>query len=213
VAANTQLTKFFQNLKGLDLRSSDLLRERGAATDMLNVDLRQTGALNKRKGYQILTQSAGGYGTTDFHNIALTTGVVTEELITVDDDMHVMGDVTFSTTYSGSAVAYCDMYLAEDAGTFFFDVYDDNVRVLNHDLGTGRETSFVSITTLTGLINALTDFSCTGTSSSPAAFIPITLNQTLGTATLTTYRGWTAVDTPSGYTTPFSTHFAAKNDS
>ena len=216
MAANHSLVKAFQNLKGLDLRSSDLLRESGASTALLNVDLRQTGALNKRKGFQNLALSGGGYGTVDFHNIELTTGVVTEELLSVDDDMHLMTNAPFTITYSGAGVGYYDVYLSETDSNVYFDVYSDNVRVLNQSLGTGSETSFVSVATLITAINALTDFTCTGTTATaaPAAFIPVQLNITISSSgTIVNFKYWVAVDTPVGYTTPFSAHLAAKDDS
>lgn len=216
MAVNHRLVKAFQNFKGLDLRSSDLLRESGAATQTLNVDLRQTGALNKRKGHQILTRSAGGYGTTRFNNVNLTTGVITEELLSTDDNLQKMATASFTATYTGTDTAYYDMYLDEDTGAFFFDVYDNNVRVLNSNLGDGKENSFVTVATLISSINGLTNFTCSGATATtePAAFIPLALNQTIaGTGTGINFQYWTQVSTPTGYSDPFSTHYAARNDS
>lgn len=209
LASTKRLIKSFQNLKGLDLRSSDLLREQGAATQILNADLRQTGALNKRKGFQILQNPSGGFGTTSFGNVALTTGVITEELLTVDDDLHKMADATFTITYTGPDNAYYDVYL--DTGEVYFDVYDNNIRKLNSNLGTGLETSPIAISALIIDINNLTNFTCSGSTATntPAAFIPVQLNISVGAVS---FKYWTQVDTPSGYTTPFSTHYAARND-
>ena len=216
LASTKRLIKAFQNLKGLDLRSSDLLRESGAATQILNADLRQTGALNKRKGHQILNEAAGGFGTTKFNNVALTTGVITEELLSVDDNLEKMADATFNITYTGSNSAYYDVYLNEDDGNFYFDVYDNNARVLNQSLGTGLEISPTSVATLITNINAVSNFTCTGSTSTstPAAYIPVQLNISIATGggTDVGFKYWTTVDTPSGYSTPFSTHYAARND-
>ena len=287
LASTKRLIKAFQNLKGLDLRSSDLLRESGAATQILNADLRQTGALNKRKGFQILQNPSGGFGTTSFANVALTTGIITEELLTVDDDLHKMANAPFTITYTGSNTAYYDVYL--DEGVVYFDVYDDNTRVLNSNLGTGLENSPVSVATLitsissavsnvsatvngtqvsvteivvdsghdivvndsvtiplsgggtvnktvtartatsisfSGAVSVDDDAAITGTgnhfsssgstaTSTPAAFIPVQLNISIATGggTDVSFKYWSAVDTPDGYTTPFSTHYAARNDS
>ena len=51
-----KIAKYFQNMKGLDLRVSDLLRSPDAATGAVNSIYRQTGALSKRPGYQIKTK-------------------------------------------------------------------------------------------------------------------------------------------------------------
>ena len=216
LASTKRLIKAFENLKGLDLRSSDLLREQGAATQVLNADLRQTGALNKRKGYQILNEANGGYGTTKFNNVALSTGLITEELLSVDDDLHKMSDATFNITYTGANSAYYDVYLDDTSGNFYFDVYDNNARVLNQSLGTGLEVSPTSVATLITNINAVSNFTCTGSTSTstPAAYIPVQLNISIATGggTNVAFKYWVAVDTPSGYTTPFSTHYAARND-
>lgn len=215
MAVNHRLVKAFQNLKGLDLRSSDLLRESGAATQTLNVDLRQTGAINKRKGYQVLTRSAGGYGTAKFNNVNLTTGVITEELLSVDDNLNKLSTASFTATYTGSDTGYYDCYLEETSGNVYFDVYDNNVRVLNKDLGNGKELSFVSVATLISDINGLTNFTCSGSTATtePAAFIPVALNQSIsGSGTSVSFEYWTTIGTPTGYSTPFSTHYAARND-
>lgn len=210
------LNKQFTNIKGLDLRSSDLLREAGAATETKNAMFRQTGALSKRKGYQIKTDpETGGAGLIKYNNIDINTGVITEELITLDDGLHVYTSSTFAMTYTGSSSAYYDMYYSPTDSVFYFDVYNNNTRVLNLDLGSGLGASDTTVDQLVTAINALTDFtsSVSGSPSIPAAFIPLSRNTTISTAGITEqFFTWTQAITPSGYTTPFSTHWAARND-
>ena len=62
MAAANKLYKVFTAFKGLDLRSSDILRQDDAATELKNMQFRQTGAMNKRKGYQTYDQSGTGGG-------------------------------------------------------------------------------------------------------------------------------------------------------
>jgi len=217
VASQYKLQKIFNAFEGLDLRSSDLLRSSNAATAMQNVSLRTTGAMSKRKGYQIATRTEGGLGTTTFANVNTTTGVVTEETLTVDDDLHKLTTETLTITYTGANTARYDMYV-DDSGTsnvFRFDIYDIDTRLLNLDLGTGQEASFVTITTLNTAINALTDFSSviSGNGSEPAAFL--TKNRDIdvpSTGVAIDFNVWTTVSTPTNYTTPFSAHEAARDD-
>jgi hypothetical protein len=155
----------------------------------------------------------GGAGVTKYNNINISTGVITEELLCVDDDMHLYTSNSFTATYSGSSSAYYDLYWDKDNDAFFFDLYDNNVRVLNQNLGTGLGVSDTTVDQLVTAINAVTDFSASvsGSPSTPAAFMPLGRSIAV-TATLNWFT-WTAVDTPNNYTTPFSSHWAARNDS
>ena len=66
------ISKYYQNILGLDLRVSDLLRDTGAATEAKNIMYRQTGALSKRPGYQIRTdKGVGGSSLIKFNNVEM----------------------------------------------------------------------------------------------------------------------------------------------
>ena len=156
--------KNFNNTRGLDLRSSDLNRPSASASSMSNAIYRQTGAISKRPGFQKRALTNAGAGSYKFIDVDITTGIGTEVLLGTDDNLNKVEAKTFSTTYSGSGVAYYDMYLHTD-GKFYFDVYADNTRVLNQDVGTGLEASPVTVNTLVTNINALSDFTCTATGS------------------------------------------------
>ena len=219
--ANNIIGKYFDNFKGLDLRVSDLKREQGAATSTTNVTMRKTGALSKRKGKQIRNRTTGGSGLfnfIDYKDDGTNNPIFEEQLITADDNLHKQLAEEFNITYTGSNTAYYDMVLNEADNNFYFDVYDDNVRVLNLNVGTGRETSFTTIATLVSGINALTNFTCTSSSSyttEPAAFIPIALNTTIATTPGTdiTFSAWEQIDAPSGTSNPLSSHYTHKDDS
>jgi hypothetical protein len=211
------LKKLYQNTKGLDLRSSDLTRDAGAATSITNMVYRQTGAMSKRKGYKHKTDIAdGGLGLRKYNNINISTGVITEQLVNVDDDLHLYTTQTFNVTYSGSTNAYYDLYLDASTSTFKFDLYNDNTIDLTVDLGTGLGASDKTIAQLETLIDAETDFTCTigDAGSTPAAFLPVARNVDVATnpGTTVNYYTWEVVDAPGTYTTPFSNHFAARDD-
>ena len=217
MAVPKKLFKVYTAFKGLDLRSSDLLRESDASTGLTNVLYRQTGAMSKRNGYQLNTDDTAGYGLTTYRNIDTTTGAKTNEVIGIDDNLYIKTDYTFGITYSGSEVGvYYKIYLDTSSSKFYFDLYEDNARVLNRDLGTGVEVSFVTIDNLRTSITAITGFTAaaaTGAASKPAAFIPVTAQVDLSAGSGTvTYQDWLAIDTPSSVTNPFSTFYAQRTD-
>ena len=209
------IRQFFQNFKGIDLRTSDLLREAGAATEIKNATLRRSGSLSKKKGHKVSVGDGGGLGTTSFFNISSTTGIPSEELITVGSSLYKKTDATITITYSGSATAYYEMYVDETDSVFYFDLYDDNTRVLHYDLGTGYEASPVTISNLETNIDATANFASVVSAggSSPAAFALLpklvgTIATAPGTAVAFSYL---SVITSPGTYTPFTTFYANRN--
>jgi hypothetical protein len=222
VAGQNVIYKNLSAFKGLDLRTSDILRGKDNATDMNNAEYRQTGAINKRKGYQYSgLKTDGGYGQTTFKNVNTTTGAVTEQIVGIDDNLLVLGSNTFNITYAGTDIATYEMYVKEDAtlgNKMFFRVIDNGVELLDMDLGTGTEASPTDIDALIAAVTALTDITAgtlSGGGSSPAAFLPLTdgptrLNTTPGNTF--TFEGYSDISTPTGYTTPFSTFLTKITD-
>ena len=220
MAAQNTIVKYFDNFKGLDLRVSDLKREQGSATATLNTSLRKTGALSKRRGYQNNMRDRGGSGLfsfKDFQDDGTDSIVFEDQLLTFDADGHKMLTEQFNITYTGSNSAYYDLYLNDTDNKFYMDIYDDNVRVLNLDLGNGTEGSFVTIAVMVTAINALTNFTCTSSSTyttEPAAFVPISLNTTIPTTPGLDidFTAYVQVDTPQGASSPLTNHYAHKDD-
>jgi hypothetical protein len=212
-----QISKYYRNILGLDLRVSDLLRSNNAATEAKNIVFRQTGALSKRNGVQINSEiGKGSAGLVKFNNVALGTGTITEELLCTDDDLHKHTEQTFTITYTGSETAYFDLYLDDTDSKFKFDLYDDNTNVLALDLGTGEEGSPVTIANLKTNVDAVTDFSMTisDAGATPAAYATISRAKTVTSGgTSHTYYTLETIDKPGTYTTPFSSHWAIKNNS
>lgn len=215
MAVNNLLNKGFANFRGLDLRSSDLQRSSEHASEIKNADFRKTGAMVKRKGYQCKSTSTGGFGLHTYNDIDTTTGKITEKIVAIDSNLHIGTSETLTITYSGAGVAYCEMFLDSATGNFFFDVYEDNVRILNKDLGAGvEEASPVALSDLISDINALADFSAvaSGITTEPAAFLNIGRDLELAPSTAINYEIWTAATLPTNAPSPFATAQANKND-
>ena len=221
MAGQNIVYKNLASFKGLDLRSSDLIREKDNATDVTNAEYRQTGALNKRNGYQYVGSNADAcYGQTTFKNANITTGAITEEIIGIDDNLLKLTSYTFNITYSGSNTARYEMYVkAGTANTWYFKIIDGVTEVLDTDLGNGSEGSPVTVSDLVTLINALSDFSAgtiSGGGTTPAAYaVPATGGETaIATTpgTTITFENWANVSTPTGYSNPFTTFFGKITD-
>jgi hypothetical protein len=213
MATNYTINKTFSAFGGLNLRISDLLRSDNFATVADNVAYRKTGAMSKRKGYQILAESKGGYGITTFPDTDIESGDVTEQLVAVDDNLWKVEDDSFTITYSGSDTAYFDLFVDTD-NKFKFEMYDNGAQVLSYDLGTGKELSFITLGNLITQINAISNFTASGTlTTESAAFIPVALGTTISSSgTNVAFQKWTQIDTASAITDPFSTFYAARNN-
>jgi hypothetical protein len=211
--ANT-ISKYYSNILGLDLRVSDLLRSTNAATEAKNILLRQTGALSKRGGYQINTDiGMGSAGLIKYNNINIGTGIITENLLSLDDDLHKYTEQTYTITYSGSTTAYYDMYLDDATATFTFELYNNNVLVLDLDLGTGEEASPVTMAQLKTNVDAVSDFSLviTDGGGTPAAYSTIVRSLNLDSSGVAnTYFTWATILSPGTYSTPFTNHWATR---
>lgn len=209
MAANYNLIKAFNTWRGIDLRSSDITRPADFASDLLNVDYRDTGAMNKRKGYQARLESNGGFGMDTYADINTTTGQVTEKLVVVDSTLRILSEEFLSVTYSGSATAYMDIYLDDNDLTFYVDLYENNTRVLNENLGIGIDAgSPVLVSDVVTAISAVTNFSAAAGANAanvPAAFLEVTRNLPLTpTANTVSYTFLTAADTPSNSPVAFA---------
>lgn len=213
--------KFYSNFKGIDLRSPDISQNPDAATAMINAAFRQTGSLNKRKGYQFCAPNTkGGYGCTIFENVN-SAGVTTNELLTIDQNLFKLSSDSFTITYSpgDSSTGRYSLYFDSDDSTFYFDVYDGtSTRVLHYDLGNGYSGTNRTVANLVTELNLLTDV----VASSPAVagtqnavFIPVARNVSLvdGSATTISFKYYEQVDTPSTYSNPFSTFYTARTSS
>lgn len=206
MTVETNLYKSFTAFGGLDLRVSDLLREKDMATEALNIEYRDSGALNKRKGFQVLTRSNAGIGMTTYHNKDINTLNISEEVIGVDNRLAKIVEDSFTITYSGSGTAYYNLFLNDADSNFYFEIEEDGVNVLSVNLGTGKESSYATVADLVTVIDALADFACTSPTidTEPSAFIPVARNVVIAsTGTSVTFKRWEDITIPESGTNLF----------
>lgn len=181
--AQTEITKDFTNFLGLDLRSSDLNRPPGYATSFLNKQIRKSGAIETRLGYKAGLSSLGGNGLFVFKRTDKTTGAKTDELLTVDNNLHRAIATTFTISYVGASTCVFRLFLDTSASPYVFKAQIDEGSTenrLNYSLGNGfDEASPVTLANLKTQIDAISggNFSATiggaGVTSIPAAFLPL----------------------------------------
>lgn len=215
------LKKLFSNTAGIDLRSSDLLRQEGAASGGVNFSYRQTGAITKRKGYQTLLSdnTTGGQGTVTYFNKDIITGEVEEELLTCSDNLHKFSEHlttirTMTLQYTGTTSAHYNLYVTDES-SFKFDLYENNFLINSWDLGSGYAAADMDVSTLRNNINATSGFvvGSYGAGTEPAAFLPITegVPITITPITLTDVV-FEDINIPIGGEVPFKEHETFKDD-
>lgn len=200
MAVNFQFVKRYENLSGVDYKSTDLSFPDKYATALRNIQFNQTGSIEKRKGFQGSAESQGGRGLFTYKRYNSTTGAETVELISVDNNAWKLSEGTLTVTYSGSA-SVCEISIIYDSSTSDYrcKIVEGTTEVLNYDLGIGfDESSPVTVTTLAAAIGALVGFTAIATvGTMPAAFLDTTVQHNLLTSALTlNARYWTQVNSP-----------------
>jgi len=126
-----KLLKTSENFKGLDLRSSDVMRSQEYSTDMRNAEYRISGAINKRKGFTNKRNANFIKGMTTFKNIS-SNGAVTDELIYVENT-DVKKEVSFDM------VAYRNNNVTTPPISLTFQKTDSDITVTSVDSSVGTE--------------------------------------------------------------------------
>lgn len=210
MSAPQLLTKFFKGWRGLDKQSSHLARSPFAAISTLNLMLTPSNAWMTRPGGKLFAPAAGvaGFHTYNYKDV---NGVSQQELLTVDADG--LKRATFGTfTITGPANAWHYTMLPE-AGTpnaFVFRLFSSTgTPLLVTNLGTGEETSPVTLANLVTAINAVATFSAATSiaalNTAPAAILPLNDGTVAnsGTTIVSSVPYWTLINYPSSFHPPF----------
>lgn len=183
MAVSYQHIKRYQNLFGLDLKGNDLETNLPFATDLKNVQFRKNGTIEKRRGYQAKSASAGGYGLFNYQRINPVTYLEEPIILSASSELHRLKTATLTVTYSGlDAVAFLVVRYDPTQAEYRFEMQEGSVTVLDTGLGKGfDELVTKDLTTLAAEINAVTGFSATlvGAGTTPAAFLTVIENHDL----------------------------------
>lgn len=210
------LAKRYINHKGLDLKSTDLVRLPEFASGGQNTQYRKSGAVDKRPGSQICAESAGGLGAYTYNRILPSTGVATATRLNVGQTLYKEVETTLTVSYGGSdPTALISIFFDEDTEVYRCQLTISTGLALDQALGVGRdETSPFTVANLASAINLVADFtaSVSGTASVPAAFLKTTRDHDLtsaGSALVAKACQWEAVNTT--VTNPFNTGYTNRN--
>jgi hypothetical protein len=209
----------YDNHRGINPKANDLTRDRNFASGMLNAQYsRDSGAVEKRKGYQGHAAHVGGYGLFTYNRIDPTTEDADPEVLAIDKNLHTLTENTFTVAYAGAATnCTISILYIPDEDEYKCQIVEGTSTVLDESLGIGfDEASPITLANLKTAIDAVTGFSATitGTTSTPAAFLKSVRNWDLSSATGANFVGvakyWTQVN--STVTNPFNTSYTNRND-
>ena len=195
------ITKNFNNFKGRDVRSSDLIRDLNYAIEFENARVVKEDSCVNRQGAKILGDSAQYEGLYTYRYSDTTTGETLEEMISLSDNVFKQINNSITVTYSGSTTpCYISIRLDTTTETFYCTIIEGTTTRVSLDLGTGLEASPVTLATLKTTIDAVANFAATivGSTTFPAAFLPITLYADLSSSPKSqalTVVAWTQMNT------------------
>jgi hypothetical protein len=179
------LKKFFNNLGGLNLRSPELLKGDTYATDLRNVEFSENFSITKRKGYQTLLEGVGKCGSTTYNDTDISTGTQVARRLVIDETLRTVDEENVTIIYTGSASAEYAVQLSPVDNNFYLYLFEDGGVSQEINLGTGKESSPVTISDMLAAITG--DFSgvATAAETSPAAFIKTSRRKAAGLSTTT----------------------------
>lgn len=171
-----QITKRYNSHLGLDLKSSDLNRDVRFASAMRNAQYRKSGAIEKRKGWQVHTKENDGFGLFNYKYVD-ENNTFQELVVSVGRNLEKLLYTNLSVSYTGAeAAAYLTFYFDPVSAQYRCHIIAGLTEVLDFPVGVGiDEASPVTVEDLRAEIDALTDFTATvtGDGTVPAAFLKI----------------------------------------
>ena len=147
------LKKFFSNIRGLNLRTPELLKEVSYATDLRNVEFSENFSISKRRGYQARLAGFGKCGSFTYNKLDIETGEQTTEKILIDDTLRRVIEHKVAFTYSGDKTANYQFALNPETQNFELKFFEDGTVVKTINLGTGKETKPLTAGELESAIN------------------------------------------------------------
>ena len=227
-----KLLKIFSNFKGLDERTSNITESSENASDAVNVKFRKDGGIAKRNGYHSITDPQGGKGNAFYYETDKDTGIVTESLLTMDDNLHRLKENSFTLSYNETNQNYHAHYIikANDVTTskgIVIQIIEDRDTgtdvTYTYELGTGKETSPVTLANLETWLEGTGDgapvagrfsMSTPTNTSHPAAFLQKIQKTEIfnGNPQTIKYYTWGIVSTVGSSTAPFTNAYSLKDN-
>jgi hypothetical protein len=196
------IAKNFNNFRGRDTRSSDLVRDVNFAIEFQNARVVGEDSSVSREGFHVRGDEAQNKGLYTYRYSDTTSGETVEEKISIGGHLYRKKDTTFTISYAGAGTTITFNHaLNTTTATYQVDIEVDSVNVFSLDVGTGNEASPVTLADLKTAIELVAGFTCviSGLTTPPAAFMPILLEENFTTGapdTLAiTYYNWERMST------------------
>lgn len=214
MATPYQHLKKYQNFFGVGLASNDL-DEDEFATDVLNVQMRRNGTLEKRRGFQGHGNSEGGIGLFLYQKSNPSTGI-DAIILSADEKLKRLETTKLNIAYSGAEQsAIVNIIYDEPLAQYVLKLEAGTSVSFSQNLGTAIDNA--APYTVASLATAINTFgngfsaTVTGSGSAAAAFIKCVVDYDIvakGTlAAESTY--WSAV--PGPIASPFAAAWAQRN--
>ena len=201
--------KRYQNFYGVDLKASVIEANDTFATDIRNIQMKRNGTLEKRRGFQRYAKDEGGFGLFAYQqNLADGERV---EILTADTKLYRLNKSVLTLTYSGVLTAAVTVSYSVEDSQYKLVLIEDSEEVASHLLGIGTEISPVTLTSLAAAITAPFSATITGDGTVSAAFLNLTLLETVNTTAAITAGAWEEVSCP--LAAPFAGSATHKDDS
>lgn len=209
-----QNKQYFRSNRGLDLKSSDLNRGKDFASSMRNAQYRASGAPEKRKGNQIHSGPADGWGTFNYRRVDAD-DQLEEIVVSVGRGLKRLYFTGIEVTYTGpEAAAYLSLFFDPTTDQYRCSIIAGLTQVLDFALGKGYdEAAPVTINTLAAAIGALANFTATvtGDGAVPGAYIRVIRDIDVKAIPWTGNAGyWVEANSP--ITNPFDGSYAKRNE-
>jgi hypothetical protein len=157
----------FEEFEGVDITSSPLSISKKAASELKNINKLYNGSLVGRKGLRLAAQPL--HVTKIFKYSYLDeTGEPQEELLGVGFPvpyrrgyLYKLATDAVEINYTGSDVWSYSIVTDTTLNKKFFRIVENGTQILNFDIGSGYEESFVTLNDLKVAIDALTNFTLT----------------------------------------------------
>jgi hypothetical protein len=211
------IAKNFNNFKGRDVRSSDLVRDINSSIEFENARIVDEDSCVSREGFHIRGKNSQNKGLYSYVYSDLDTGETLQELISLSDSVYKKVDTTFTITYSGTHTTQTFSHrLNTSTGEYEIILFTKdglgNEYTNTITSGTGLEAVPGTLADLKVLIELNPDFVVTisGDTTLPAPFLPILVDQTFDSNvyTVTAYN-WEEVATLASVTlTDYNTAYA-----
>lgn len=167
---------------GVDLRSTNALRDPQYLISMKDCVYSPSNLFNKRKGFKAVATGSGAYGFGKLNIYNTTTGAITAEMVSIGNaGLQKATEVTLTIAYTGTNTCSVSLYFDPTNTQYYLKILEGTTVKLNQALGLGYdEASTYTVATLATAISAISGGLFTGTATGTTTISAALLSLTEG---------------------------------